>query len=48
MNNKERKQLQRQRKREAGYVPLEVWVKKEHKERLKEVVKELNNINHKP
>jgi len=41
--NKDHKAQERQRKREAGLVPVEVWIKKEHKEKLKEIIKGLNN-----
>lgn len=43
MKNKDHKKASRQRKRDAGLVPVEVWIKKEHKEKLKEIVKGLNN-----
>lgn len=39
---KPRKALERQNKRNQGLVPIELWVKPEHKERIKQKAKELN------
>jgi hypothetical protein len=37
----DRKRRQRQRLREAGFIPMEVWVRPEHRENLKRYVAKL-------
>jgi hypothetical protein len=37
----DRKRRERQRRREAGFVPVEVWVRPEHREHLKRYLAKL-------
>jgi hypothetical protein len=41
MTNAEAKRAERQRKRDAGLVPKEVWIRPEHTEELREVERRL-------
>ena len=41
----QRKATERQRKREQGLVPVEVWIRPEHKGKLKEFEREHGNLS---
>ena len=41
----QRKATERQRKRESGLVPVEVWIRPEHKAKLKEFEREHGNMS---
>jgi hypothetical protein len=48
MTPSERKKAERQRKRSAGLVPLEVWVRREDVPALKDFVASLTGVDEKP
>ena len=44
-SSSERKATERQRKRDQGLVPVEVWIRPEHKGKLKEFEREHSKMN---